>query len=362
MAETEPTLNNNPAERPEPAAAVGVDLAGLGGKNTAQSLVKRQSSPTEAHPDLHATILAQGLSENLDGDAQAAAALLNDANILRDWAEETPIVIDCPLDLQGLPDPADALWIWQLRLRPIDRLFSAMAPLADMIGAVVARARATLRHGNLMGALGHTIFESYPAALLQRKDLPSPKSWSTMIDANGAITDIRSTSDRNAEQMRTLHNNVTILCGGLRLRAEADLVRITDHELDAVICGVVALTPHPADLDGELEQRFPGRRFVPPCGYLMDGEDIWWSHIELCTQHAGAGHVGGGQPAGVPHAPGEHQLLCPAGCGKLFQRWPWGADSHAKSLRQGTICNGIPHGLLDPDARWEWYREHFMHG
>lgn len=67
-------------------------------------------------------------------------------------------------------------------------------------------------------------------------------------------------------------------------------------------------------------------------------------------------------PQPAPEARAEHERACPAGCGKVFARWAFGADAHAKSTRPRTICSGIPTALTDPDARWDWYRSRFLRG
>jgi serine/threonine protein kinase len=57
-----------------------------------------------------------------------------------------------------------------------------------------------------------------------------------------------------------------------------------------------------------------------------------------------------------------HRRTCPAGCGKIFARWPWGADAHAKSQKAPTKCRGIPAHIRDSQERWDWYRRQFLEG
>ncbi len=49
------------------------------------------------------------------------------------------LLVDIPIDLQGLPYPNNVRFIWELVKRPVDFAFDALPPLADRIGSPVAR-------------------------------------------------------------------------------------------------------------------------------------------------------------------------------------------------------------------------------
>ena len=57
------------------------------------------------------------------------------------------MLVDTPVDLQGLPNPTNVYFAWELVKRPVDYAFDALAPLANLIGAPVARFQ------NLLSAL-----------------------------------------------------------------------------------------------------------------------------------------------------------------------------------------------------------------
>jgi hypothetical protein len=75
---------------------------------------------------------------------------------------------DVPIDLQNLLVPDQAVAIWELTRRPIDKKLNAMPPLADRIGAPVARFSAIMRAGDFHDRLGEDLFETYPAENLRR--------------------------------------------------------------------------------------------------------------------------------------------------------------------------------------------------
>ncbi|MCC6465962.1 MAG: hypothetical protein IT463_11540, partial [Planctomycetes bacterium] len=79
---------------------------------------------------------------------------------------------DVPIDLQGLPDPADPLEIADLIKRPVDRALAALAPVASYIGVAVARMiywRRELKKKATFcrDPLGLWLFETYPAGSLK---------------------------------------------------------------------------------------------------------------------------------------------------------------------------------------------------
>ncbi len=79
-----------------------------------------------------------------------------------------PVAVYIPIDLQHLLAPQRAEKIWELTRRPIDKRLNGMAPLADRIGAPVARFAAILRKGGFESRLGKDLFETYPSENLRR--------------------------------------------------------------------------------------------------------------------------------------------------------------------------------------------------
>ena len=124
--------------------------------------------------------------------------------------------MDIPIDLQDLIEPHRVEYIWQLTRRPIDRAVNAMPPLADRIGAPVARFAAIMREGNFAALLGQTLFEAYPAATLKKLEIEAGQY-------------------KGVKGLKAL----TALCTALRIEPHVE----NDHDIDAIICAITAAAP-----------------------------------------------------------------------------------------------------------------------
>jgi hypothetical protein len=138
-----------------------------------------------------------------------------------------PLAVDVPIDLQGLPAPEGCTFIWEFSKRPIDYAFGAMAPLADRLGACVARFKAVLGADDLRSKLGRRLFETYPAGTLALLGIANKR--------------YKGTSGRE-------------LCSAIAKELEFDDCSLIDHELDAIICAITAAAP--------TECRLAGKRLV----------------------------------------------------------------------------------------------------
>jgi hypothetical protein len=147
-----------------------------------------------------------------------------EANDLKRCLTIGSVAVDIPIDLQNLLVPAQAIAIWQLTRRPIDKKLNAMPPLADRIGAPVARFAAIMRQDDFQSRLGDDLFETYPAENLRRLEFPGN------YKALG--------SERLAERNAALEN----LCRRLTF----DGICQTDDDLDAIICALTAAAPQDA--------------------------------------------------------------------------------------------------------------------
>lgn len=78
------------------------------------------------------------------------------------------LLVDVPIDMQGLPYPHNITFTWELTMRPVDVAFGAMPPFADRIGAPAARFQYVMNahQKKLWHTLGTQIYETYPAASL----------------------------------------------------------------------------------------------------------------------------------------------------------------------------------------------------
>jgi len=105
----------------------------------------------------------------LRGAEPLGAVAEAEQRVLRACAMIGDVLVDTPVDLQGLPDPRNAYFTWELVKRPVDYAFDALAPLANLIGAPVARFQnmlSTLRAEEAGEGFDH-VFETYPAKTLK---------------------------------------------------------------------------------------------------------------------------------------------------------------------------------------------------
>lgn len=135
----------------------------------------------------------------------------------------TPIYVDVPIDLQKLPLPPKPKFVWQLTKRPVDYAFNALPPVADKLGAPVARMLNLL--ANNSKALGKTLFETYPRASLfpMLGYIPKYKGQSAQRRCN------RWTGNELAMALNKM--NVTAANG----------ITINDDHFDAAICALTGV-------------------------------------------------------------------------------------------------------------------------
>ena len=301
--------------------AIGIDLAGFRGKDTACVKTEWRNG------DIVATLLPPNtLCQDHPGIDSAVPILLQDAQKLRQWiVDGYGVSMDCPIDLQGLPTLLNPQYLWQLIRRAIDRLVNGIPPLADKLGSVVARCLATLQHENLRGELGIHLFETYPKAILIRKRFERSdikKGWIVLLAADGP-QEVEASGDTEQEreqnglavvaELRRLH----VVCGG------EQPVRLTDHQLDAILCTSPLLSDNPTMADTlteELHNEYPDLKAVAPQGYILDDKNIWWDRIIVngpVIQGIADGGVGdaGNVPPPGPNMPGVQATLhiCDAG-------------------------------------------------
>jgi hypothetical protein len=192
--------------------------------------------------------------------------------------DEGIVVIDVCIDLQGLLCPTQISRLWELTRRPVDRAFTALCPLADKIGAYVARIQKLYselrqKHGDL---LGERLFETYPSASLELMKVASTKYKGTAkLHENGWEGIDSAKPDeviRNNELASTLNT----------LQWAAPLGFVLSHdEFDASICALTGLVKPELTLQGnQLDQRIRT--------LLLDKNDI--SQAEIARMHAPLGY------------------------------------------------------------------------
>jgi hypothetical protein len=197
----------------------GLDLSGY-------STGKTVLAVAEMHDDTATAVILRNsaLSKYRHGADDAREALAEEIEALSKCIALGNIAVDVPIDLQGLPAPEGYIFIWELTKRPVDYAFGAMSPLADRLGACVARFKALLAAGNLESELGHRVFETYPAASLKLLG--------------------RAHRRYKGAAGRDLCNEIGVQLGF----HDCDLL---DDELDAIICAVTAAAPATFRLEGK---------------------------------------------------------------------------------------------------------------
>lgn len=174
------------------------------------------------------------------------------------------LLVDIPIDLQGLPYPNNVRFIWELVKRPVDFAFDALPPLADRIGSPVARFQNLFSSIKDQFPLGKQIFETYPAGSLKLLNLPFKKYKNQQTTFKNGRWNIE-----NGETLAKIAN-----C--LKLTSEEEIT-LNDDELDAIICAITGVVDEEYLLRGvELTKRMQDLkgtenfgRICAPAGYVL---------------------------------------------------------------------------------------------
>jgi len=189
----------------------GIDLAGYTTGNTSLAAIEIEGQTAQA------TLLrGSPLSMKRQSSDLLREVLNQEAAVVRRCLAIGPVAVDVPIDLQGLPSPDRAEFVWQLTRRPIDRAVKAMPAFADRIGAPVARFAAVMREGNFGALLGERLFEAYPAGTLKMLKIAAGRY-------------------KGADGLRALSS----LCTTLKIEPHVK----NDHDIDAIICAITAIAP-----------------------------------------------------------------------------------------------------------------------
>lgn len=183
--------------------------------------------------------------------------------LLTACCQQGQIMVDIPIDLQGLPFIEDVSFFWQLTQRPVDYAFKAMPPLADRIGSPVGRFQYMIK--TLPKAwIGTHIFETYPAQSLKLMNIHIEgykkkvgKTSPTIIFENGQW---------QGGKMATMANR-------LGLKA-TEATTLNDDEFDAVICAVTAVAGEQGLLKGKplndlISAKINAGSFSAPASYVL---------------------------------------------------------------------------------------------
>ena len=166
------------------------------------------------------------------------------------------LVVDTPIDLQGLPCVDAAIYGWELAQRPVDYAFDARPPLADRIGYPVSRLQSLLKSlpRNLRDRLGVSLFETYPAETLRRLGLESKKykgeaKYRVSVGWTGKLAMKRNKKTKKMEndpETQDLNNRLADTLNALERRMPTD-GSISHDEFDAALCAITGVSD-PSDL------------------------------------------------------------------------------------------------------------------
>lgn len=182
---------------------------------------------------------------------------------LKALIEIGPIAVDVPIDLQGLP-LEHVVEPWELTKRPVDKVLDGLPPLASWLGACVARFAAIMPSDLRQKELGVRIFETYPAASLQRLFGKNDSDVTRYKLADKKKVEVAAGARRRLFE---------------RLGVECDGPALNHDELDATICALAAIAT-PDQLMTEKEYGLPGRKALPT-GYRVLNKAGPFEHIRV---------------------------------------------------------------------------------
>lgn len=197
----------------------------------------------------------------------------NEKELLIACCKKGRLLVDIPIDLQGLPCPNNVRFIWELVKRPVDFAFDAMPPLADRIGSPVARFLNLFSsiQEEFKDPLGKQIFETYPAGSLKLlnvslKCLNLP--FNKYKNQQTTFKNGRWNSE-NGEQLAQIANCIKLI-------SEKEIT-LNDDELDAIICAITGVVEEKYCLYGvelskkmqELKGAENFSRICAPAGYVL---------------------------------------------------------------------------------------------
>lgn len=163
------------------------------------------------------------------GNARLDEITYKETDALRRLEKAGLLLVDVPIDITALLSLDAPRYIWELTKRPVDYALGGLCPLADRLGASVARFR------NLMQAAPVSrIMETYPAASLAAAGLSAAKykkkaiSWDSDHWVGGSLA---------------------IIAHGMRLKSKFRL-SLSDDDVDAILCAYAGAAPKDALLHG----------------------------------------------------------------------------------------------------------------
>lgn len=214
----------------EMQCAFGFDLAGFSGAKTRLARAVRtddgsiQVTIYKGKGTRHIHKLGDPLSDLASGWPAIIKACLRHGHL----------VVDAPIDLQGLPEASSARFAWQLSHRPIDFALGALPPLSSWMGFLVATFRFFV--GTDYDRLGESLFETYPAASLKIA------SESQKIKTPLHYKKQKASWQKDRWFPAGDESCLTRLLEVLQVRSSSE-IELDDDDFDALICAVTGLRP-----------------------------------------------------------------------------------------------------------------------
>lgn len=254
--------------------AYGIDLAGYSSKGKSQ--VAEVSRVDDANRcNLIATLIPSSLQQENKGAKLLSNVVKADVQAFRELLKDGGVcAVDVPIDLQGLEEfTSNKKYVWEVTRRPIDNTLGALAPLADRIGAVVARMQLIME--SFPTALGKSIFETYPAGSLHLLGVKQQYKGGTALWQNGIwIAKPSSKEDKDKDKANT---GLSILLNDLDFVSNDKELIIDDDQFDAIMSAIPllahslllgsALINHPLISNESLVKA--------PTGYILCNERYW---------------------------------------------------------------------------------------
>ncbi|MFA6449406.1 MAG: hypothetical protein WCX65_08065 [bacterium] len=173
--------------------------------------------------------------------------------IIEKCFKEGLVFVDTPIDLQGLPDPDNPYFVWQLTKRPVDKAFRALSPLSDRIGAPVSRFRNIRKKLACMYSecLGELLYETYPAASLKLMGLSNEKyKGDAYYQDSKWYGKTQNGRSKNEKDQNEKDRNLADILNKLEWHTSSKL-SINHNEFDAALCAIIGVSQKNDWLQGD---------------------------------------------------------------------------------------------------------------
>lgn len=244
-----------------PQCAWGLDLAGLSTGNSGLASIKLERDSKQSHT---VTVYKDHpFKRERSGESLFADTAKELRRVLEACTSNgNALYVDIPIDLQALLTEEEPVYLWETKQRSVDKVFSALSPIASLMGAQVMDFRhlivneAASAESMRIQKLGSSLFETYPKQNVIALGLDDEK-----YRYKGA----RGSKSGFQGFVQTL----------FRSNIDETEERLDDDDIDAILCALVGIVQreHRLECDelrgaiqGHLESHLP-RGDAPRCGY-----------------------------------------------------------------------------------------------